>query len=245
MVMKSLQVADSVQFVLLYTFTALDPNSLKTRFIPNTNISRIVIIYLHGLNSAGSSGKAAVLSASLPGIQVISPTYPAHTAAKAVETLTQTLRLLMEDENSADEPSVMVGSSMGGFYGAWLAQRLQIHHLVMINPALQPWELLRQVIGWQYNQALDERYYLSSEMVADTRRYAVEPSPEGVPTTLLLDKGDELIDYRIAEGIYQGIGDIHCFEGGSHTFDHMEEAVAIIAGIHRSLEEIKKSANER
>ncbi|MES9824155.1 MAG: YqiA/YcfP family alpha/beta fold hydrolase [Candidatus Thiodiazotropha endolucinida] len=205
------------------------------QLIRTESLLLIVIIYLHGLNSAGNSGKAAVLSASLPDIQVVSPIYPAHTAAKAVETLVQTLKLLLEDENNTDEPSVLVGSSMGGFYGAWLAQRLRLQHLVMINPALQPWELLQQVVGRQYNQALDEHYYLSSEMVADTRQYAVEPSPEGVPTTLLLDKGDELIDYRIAEGIYQGIGDIHCFEGGSHTFDHMEEAVAIIRKIHDAL----------
>jgi predicted esterase YcpF (UPF0227 family) len=203
-----------------------------------------VIIYLHGLNSAGSSGKAAVLRASLPDIQLISPTYPAHTAAKAVESLTQTLQPVIEDERNADEPLVIVGSSMGGFYGAWLARRLQCRHLVMINPALQPWELLQQVVGWQFNQALDERYYLSAEMVAATRQYAVEPTPEGVPTTLLLDKGDELIDYRIAEGIYRGIGDVRCFEGGSHTFEHMREAVAIIAEVHRSLAEMKRSASE-
>jgi predicted esterase YcpF (UPF0227 family) len=204
-----------------------------------------MIIYLHGLNSAGSSGKAAVLRASLPGIQLISPTYPAHTAAKAVENLSQVLRPVIEDERNADEPLVMVGSSMGGFYGAWLAPRLQCQHLVMINPALQPWKLLQQVVGWQFNQALDERYYLSSEMVAATREYAVEPTPEGVPTTLLLDKGDELIDYRVAEGIYRGIGDAHCFEGGSHTFVHMQEAVVVIKEIHDSLEGVKKSANKR
>jgi predicted esterase YcpF (UPF0227 family) len=110
----------------------------------------------------------------------------------------------------------------------------------MINPALQPWKLLQQVVGWQFNQALDERYYLSSEMVAATREYAVEPTPEGVPTTLLLDKGDELIDYRVAEGIYRGIGDAHCFEGGSHTFVHMQEAVVVIKEIHDSLEGVKK-----
>lgn len=205
----------------------------------------IMIVYLHGLNSAGSSGKAAVLRASLPELQIISPTYPAHTAAKAVERLTDSLLPLLEEDRHADEPRLMVGSSMGGFYGAWLARRLHFHHLVMINPALVPWELLLQVVGWQYNQAQDERYYLSPEMVAATREYAVEPGPDGVPTTLLLDKGDELIDYRIAEGRYRGIGDIHCFEGGSHTFEHMEEAVGIIAGIHRSLEDSKKSANER
>ncbi|MET0072536.1 MAG: YqiA/YcfP family alpha/beta fold hydrolase [Candidatus Thiodiazotropha sp.] len=204
-----------------------------------------MIVYLHGLNSAGSSGKAAVLRASLPELQIISPTYPAHTAARAVETLTDSLRPLLEEDRHLDEPRLMVGSSMGGFYGAWLAQRLRFQHLVMINPALVPWELLLQVAGWQYNQAQDERYYLSPEMIAATREFAIEPSPEGVPTTLLLDKGDELIDYRIAEGIYQGIGDIHCFEGGSHTFDHMEEAVGIIGGIHRLLEDSKRSVNER
>jgi predicted esterase YcpF (UPF0227 family) len=203
-----------------------------------------VIIYLHGLNSAGSSGKAAVLRDSLPGIQVISPTYPAHTAAKAVQDLTRILLPVIKNVQNAEEPLVMVGSSMGGFYGAWLAQRLQCQHLVMINPALKPWELLQQVVGWQFNQALDQRYYLSSEMVAATRQYAVEPSPEGVPATLLLDKGDELINYRIAEEIYRGIGDVHCFEGGSHTFEHMREAVVIIAEIHRSLAEMKRSASE-
>ncbi|MES9924540.1 MAG: YqiA/YcfP family alpha/beta fold hydrolase [Candidatus Thiodiazotropha endolucinida] len=191
-----------------------------------------MIVYLHGLNSAGSSGKASWLRESLPNIEIASPTYPANSAVQAVTMLSREIPRMLSEKGATKQPRLMVGSSMGGFYGAWLAQRLGFHHLVMINPALQPWELLRQVVGWQYNQALDECYYLSSEMVADTQQYAVEPNPEGVPTTLLLDKGDELIDYRIAEGIYQGIGNIHCFEGGSHTFDHMEEAVAIIREIH-------------
>ncbi|MCU7877318.1 MAG: hypothetical protein KZQ84_11050 [Candidatus Thiodiazotropha sp. (ex Lucinoma borealis)] len=34
---------------------------------------------------------------------------------------------------------------MGGFYDAWLAGCLGFQHLVMINPALQPWQLLKQV----------------------------------------------------------------------------------------------------
>ncbi|MES9991760.1 MAG: YqiA/YcfP family alpha/beta fold hydrolase [Candidatus Thiodiazotropha sp.] len=204
-----------------------------------------MIIYLHGLNSAGSSGKAAVLRESLPELQIVAPTYPAHSAAKAVATLTHSLQPLLQDERNVDQPRLMVGSSMGGFYGAWLAQQLGLDHLVMINPALRPWELLLQVVGWQYNQAQEHRYYLSPEMVAATREFALEPSGEGVPTTLLLDKGDELIDYQIAEGIYRGIGDIRCFEGGSHTFEHMQEAVGIIGGIHQRLVEDIESANER
>jgi predicted esterase YcpF (UPF0227 family) len=190
-----------------------------------------MIIYLHGLNSAGSSAKAAVLREKLASIDVISPSYPAQSAEQAVKTLLEAFSSL-----SDEGPRLLVGSSMGGFYGAWLASRVGADHLVMINPALRPWSLLQQVVGWHINEAKNERYFLSTEMVAATRAYATEPSLVGVPVTLLHDKADELIDYRQAMADYDGIADLHLFEGGSHGFEHMDEAVAIIAGIHQSLE---------
>jgi predicted esterase YcpF (UPF0227 family) len=73
-------------------------------------------------------------------------------------------------------------------------------------------------------------------MVAATRAYATEPSEIGVPVTLLHDKADELIDYREAAADYEGIADIHLYEGGSHTFEHMDDAVLIVGGIHKKLE---------
>ncbi|MCU7843536.1 MAG: alpha/beta fold hydrolase [Candidatus Thiodiazotropha sp. (ex Monitilora ramsayi)] len=189
-----------------------------------------MIVYLHGLNSAGSSAKAAVLRQRLSAIEVVSPTYPAQSAAEAVATLIDAFGSMPENE-----PRVLVGSSMGGFYGAWLASRVKAGHLVLINPAFRPWTLLQQVEGWQYNEARDERYYLSSEMVAATKTYETLPEAVGVPVTLLMDKGDELIDYREVEQYYRGVADIRLFEGGSHGFEHMDEAVTIIGGIHQSL----------
>jgi uncharacterized protein len=194
-----------------------------------------MVVYLHGLNSAGSSGKAAVLRERLAPIEVHSPTYPAQSAAEAVDTLSGELgRLLQRVEPKT--PRLLVGSSMGGFYGAWLARRLGFHHLVMINPALQPWALLRQVEGWQYNAAQDLRYYLSPEMVAATREYGMPPGEIGVPLTLLLDAGDELIDSQATADLCRGVANVHLFAGGSHGFDHMDNAVVIIGELHRSLE---------
>jgi predicted esterase YcpF (UPF0227 family) len=72
-------------------------------------------------------------------------------------------------------------------------------------------------------------------MVADTRRYHTTPEALIVPTTVLVDKGDELIDFRIAEVVYGERVAMHCFEGGSHTFEHMHEAVEIIKQTHQSL----------
>jgi predicted esterase YcpF (UPF0227 family) len=193
-----------------------------------------MIIYLHGLNSAGTSGKASILRERLAPVEVVSPTYPAQSAALAVDSLSGQLATLLERGSSAS-PRLLVGSSMGGFYGAWLARRLGIDHLVMINPALRPWELLQQVVGWQYNEAKGERYYLSAQMVEATHAFAVTASEIGVPVTLLHDKGDELIDYRGAVAAYRDVAHIRLFEGGSHAFDHMDEAVAMIGELHRAL----------
>ncbi|MES9862214.1 MAG: YqiA/YcfP family alpha/beta fold hydrolase [Candidatus Thiodiazotropha sp. LLP2] len=192
-----------------------------------------MIVYLHGLNSAGSSGKAAFIRQALPNIEVVSPTYPAHSADLAVTRLMQEMSGLFVGESKNSEPRILVGSSMGGFYGAWLAGRLGFHHLIMINPALQPWCLLKQVVGWQCNEALDEGYFLSSRMIAATREFATDPGELITPVTLLLDKGDELIDYRIARDLYGESAEVICYEGGSHTFEHMQEAVELIAYKHR------------
>jgi predicted esterase YcpF (UPF0227 family) len=194
-----------------------------------------MIIYLHGLNSAGSSAKAAVLRKALRPIEVLSPTYPVQQADEAVARLSELIQNKLPEMSRINQPIILVGSSMGGFYGQYLARRFAVDHLVMINPALEPWELLRQVAGWQYNEALNERYYLSQEMIAATRRYAIDKVDDGVPTSLLLDQGDELIDWRIASSIYSGVAQIHCFKDGNHAFGHMREAVVIIQRIHQAL----------
>lgn len=193
-----------------------------------------MIIYLHGLNSASTSVKAGLFRHGLAPIAVRSPTYPAHQPQQAVMRLSGMLTALLAEPMLPKQPLILVGSSMGGFYGQYLARRFPVDHLFMINPALRPWELLQQVVGWQHNQALDRRYFLSRQMVADTRLFAIEENCD-VPTTLLLDQGDELIDWNIAASIYGDCADVHAFPGGNHGFEHMPEAIAMIARTHQQL----------
>jgi predicted esterase YcpF (UPF0227 family) len=194
-----------------------------------------MIIYLHGLSSAGTSHKAAVLRKRLAPIEVLSPTYPAHQAGWAIAKLSRELDIHAGETARERQPLLLVGSSMGGFYGQCLARQYRVDRLVMINPALRPWELLKQVVGWHYNEALGIHYFLSEKMIEATRRFAIEEVNDGVPTSLLLDQGDELIDWRIAAAIYQGIGELYCFPGGSHAFEHLDQAVDILARLHAEL----------
>lgn len=185
-----------------------------------------MILYLHGLNSGGTSGKAGFLRQSLAPIPVLSPTYPAHLPMQAIYDLQRYISELLVEHPRL----LLVGSSMGGFYGQYLARHFRdnIARLVLINPALKPWELLPDLVGEQYNEATGERYLLTAEDVEQTRQFEIKAVNDGIPTTLLLDKGDEVIDYRIAEKRHRECGELFIFEGGDHRFQHMDEAVNII-----------------
>ena len=122
----------------------------------------------------------------------------------------------------------LIGSSMGGFYAQYLARQFSVRHVYMINPALKPWALLPDFLGPQKNEATGEEYELRREDAEATRDYAIDPVCDGIPTTLFLDKGDQVIDYRIAETLYRPCGRLQLFDGGSHLFEHMDQAAALI-----------------
>jgi predicted esterase YcpF (UPF0227 family) len=193
------------------------------------------LVYLHGLNSSGGSIKADTIRRTLAPRRILTPSYPAHRPADAVAQLGQ---LLTRIAGSGSVRPVLIGSSMGGFYGQFLARRFTLAHLFLINPALRPWELLPQFVGEEMTTALGERYRLTQETVEATRRYAVAAPCDGaVATTVFLDRGDEIIDYRIAQGMYRDCADVRAYAGGDHGFQHLDEAVRVIRLKLRELEQ--------
>ena len=100
-----------------------------------------MLVYLHGLNSSSHSFKAGLLRQRLEPFPMLAPSYPAHRPEKAIQRLKSVLASL-----SDRQPLFVVGSSMGGFYGQFLARQFPVAHLFLINPALQPWTLLPDFI---------------------------------------------------------------------------------------------------
>lgn len=183
-----------------------------------------MLIYLHGLNSSNQSQKAGALHERLAPYRVLVPSYPAHRPDAAIANLCD----LFSDQGIGGRLPIVVGSSMGGFYAQYLARRFTFGHLFLINPALIPWELMRDYEGVSQTTAYGETYCVDRELIEGTRKYGVDTPCDGVPTTLFLDRGDEVIDFRIAESIYRDCGRLLIFEGGDHSFQHLEEAIAVI-----------------
>jgi predicted esterase YcpF (UPF0227 family) len=182
-----------------------------------------MLVYLHGLNSSSRSHKAGVLRERLAPWPVLAPSYPAHRPDQAVAALTAVFREIREQG-----PPLVVGSSMGGFYGLYLARHFRFSHLFLINPALTPWDLLPQYQGLTQTTAAGEEYVIDRALIESTRKYGVEDPCDGAPTTLFLDRGDEVIDYRIAEDLYRDCGRLMIFDGGDHAFQHLDEAIDVI-----------------
>lgn len=192
-----------------------------------------MIVYLHGFNSSGGSAKAAWLRAHLPDVPVLSPTYPAHLADEAVRALREYFGRVRR-EHPQDRKLLLVGSSMGGFWARYLAPELHAG-MALINPAMHPETDLLNLVGVNRNLATGEEYVLTQEQVRALGRYRVPACSRDVPTLVLLDEADELLDYREAQAYYRDCGRVIVYPGGSHAFEHLAEALLEIRRLHDSL----------
>jgi uncharacterized protein len=166
-----------------------------------------VIVYLHGFNSSPQSHKAQVLGRFLAerglGAQYACPALPPF-ASEAIR----------EAENYAQGNACFVGSSLGGFYATWLAEKHGAR-AVLINPAIDPHVGLRAYLGRQENLHTGEPYELTEAHLRDWEgHYAPRITPERY--LLIVETGDEVLDYRRAADRYAGAQKI-VVQGGDHS----------------------------
>lgn len=192
-----------------------------------------MLVYLHGFNSGSTSAKATWLREHLPDLTVLSPSYPAHIAVEAPKVLREFIAQARA-ERPDEKKLLLVGSSMGGFWSRYLAPELGAG-MVLINPAMHPEKDLLDVVGPQKNLATGEEYELTREQVMALGKYQVPKCSPEVPTLVLLDEADELLDYREAQAYYRACGKVIVYPGGSHQFDHLPEALSEIRRLYESL----------
>lgn len=188
----------------------------------------MTIVYLHGFNSAPSSHKAQVLRRYLAdrGLEnhFICPKLP-HRPLEAIE--------LVERALAPHPQATLVGSSLGGFYATYLAET-HARSAVLINPAVRPQADLESYLGVQRNLYTGEEYVLTPEHIAEWRALDV-PIAHPERYLLLVETGDEVLDYRAAVAKYAGAKQI-VVEGGDHSLRSFPDHLPLIlefAGLAR------------
>lgn len=181
-----------------------------------------MLIYLHGFNSSPHSHKAQVLGRYLEerglGACYACPALP-HQPEQVVAVIETELA------RAAKGPVTLVGSSLGGFYATWFAEKLGLK-AVLINPAVHPHRDLRAFLGVQQNLRSGEKYELTEAHVAQWAKLFV-PVITPMRYLLLVETGDELLDYRETVGKYAGATQM-VVRGGDHTLQSFPDHIPLI-----------------
>jgi predicted esterase YcpF (UPF0227 family) len=171
------------------------------------------IVYLHGFNSSPQSHKAVLLQRYLAERGLA-----AHYACPALPPLASDAIACVEP--LLDARTCLVGSSLGGFYATWLAERRGLR-AVLINPAIDPHLGLKDRLGPQQNLYTGEKYQLT-EAHLDAWRALYVPRVTPARYLLLVETGDEVLDYRRALERYAGCAQV-VVQGGDHTLRSFPE----------------------
>jgi len=167
-----------------------------------------MIIYLHGFNSSPQSHKAQVMARYLAERGLA-----AHYACPALPPLAG--EAIGEIERlRPDESTCYLGSSLGGYYATWLVEK-HGGRAVLINPAIEPHAGLRAYLGEQKNLHTGEPYQLTESHLEEWRRLWV-PRITPARYLLLVETGDEVLDYRKAVERYAGAEQV-VVQGGDHA----------------------------
>lgn len=185
------------------------------------------VLYLHGFLSSPLSVKAqqakAYFAEHFPDTHFIVPeisNYPSELAAQLRNVLTQHPALL------ADGLKVM-GSSMGGFLSTWLVEQYG-GRAVLINPAVKPFELLQGYLGDHVNPYTNQAFTLVENDIALLRQLDKPVITNPSRYKVLLQTGDETLDYREAEQKYVG-SQLVVEQGGDHSFVNFDQHLPAIA----------------
>jgi predicted esterase YcpF (UPF0227 family) len=183
-----------------------------------------MILYLHGFRSSPHSAKAQMMARRMRELgledQYYCPQLPASPKAAMASVLEWIANL---PQAHLAENLIIVGSSLGGFYATWLAQRLDCR-AVLLNPAVQPPRDLEQYVGVTTQFHSDEPFEFKAEYMAELQALSVPAVSRPERYFLIAATGDEVLDWREMVAHYPGARQ-RVIDGSDHGISEFEAYV--------------------
>lgn len=186
------------------------------------------ILYIHGFASCGDSNKSRVLREHFGEDQVLNPNLPFSPA--------NAIRFLERELLQHRDIDLLVGSSLGGYYADWLNSRYQIPS-VLINPSTVPFETLESQRGEHTRYCDGETFIWDDQQLFELQKF-FRPVPARAERYLvLLQTGDEILDYRLAAQRYRE-KEVIIEDGGNHRFENLGDYLKAIEQFRQSRDSI-------
>ncbi len=175
-----------------------------------------MLLYIHGFGKTIHSEKSKALKKYFGQNIIISD----HSIVPdiAVEEL----------ENMVEKNNIqgLIGSSLGGFYATYLSEKYALKAVVS-NPSVQPRVTTKNYLGKRARED-GSTFVWNQEYIDMFEKLKVEKLSVN-NYFVLLQKGDEVLDYRMAQNYYDGAkmvvedGGNHSFVGYENFFEQMGE----------------------
>lgn len=182
------------------------------------------LIYLHGFNSSPASIKARQLHAYLEarglGAAWSCPALP-HRPAEAMRRIEALLAGVRPDDVT------LIGSSLGGFYATHLTEQYGFKS-VLVNPGVFAYASLAPHVGPQTNLYTGERYEFTQQHIDELAALAKPRATRLDRYWLMVETGDEVLDYREALAFYRHARQL-VIAGGDHGFQSWQALMPRVA----------------
>jgi predicted esterase YcpF (UPF0227 family) len=199
-----------------------------------------VIVYLHGFRSSPASRKATLLRAALAA-RGCADAYRCPALPVAPEHAIR--RVLDEVDGVSPAGLALIGSSLGGFYATWIAERLGCR-AVLLNPAIRPYDDLRAHLGQQPVYFSDASIDFRPEYLAQLEAIDTPAITRPERYFLLAATGDAVIDWRTMVHKYRGARQ-RVIEGSDHELSdfgqYIDEVLAFCGGVAAASEPAKQA----
>lgn len=180
------------------------------------------VLYLHGFASSSQSEKAVLtrefFTANYPHIEFTALDLPYEPNAALA---------LIRQQLQGRQDVALIGSSLGGFLATCIAEQIQCR-ACLINPAVAPHTVLQQHLGRYYHPVLQQHFEVTEQQMELLKQLMPKALRQSANYLLLLQSGDEVLDYRLALEYYKG-AEIILSEGGDHSYVGYADKLETIA----------------
>ena len=180
-----------------------------------------LLVYLHGFRSSPRSSKAVMTGDAVRAISTIDKPVEWY-CPQLLASPKMSIGMVMQhiDKSKADR-LVIIGSSLGGFYTNYLAEKYDCK-AVVLNPAVRAARELAPHVGMLTAYDSDEPFDFRPEYIEELKALQVEKITAPDRYFLIAAKGDELLDWQEMAEFYPGANQL-ILEGSDHGISEYRE----------------------
>ena len=186
-----------------------------------------LLVYLHGFRSSPNSTKAVMTGVAVKALSTPDHVYEWY-CPQLLASPGQSMDMVVQhiDQSKADR-IVIIGSSLGGFYTNYLAEKYRCKGIAL-NPAVYAARELEPHVGMMTAYDSEEPFDFKAEYIDELRALQVERITDPKRYFLIAAKGDELLDWKEMVAFYPGAKQL-MLEGSDHGIaDYATHLPAVI-----------------